>query len=73
MNHMGKELGKGQSKPVFADDAEIGSYAREAVYYMTESGIIGGRGNNIFTPKLPATRAEAAKMINSMLAGLERN
>ncbi len=73
MNHMGKELGKGQSKPVFADDAEIGSYAREAVYYMAESGIISGRGNNIFTPKLPATRAEAAKMINSMLAGLERN
>lgn len=35
----------------FADDAEISDYAKEAVYFMAERGIIAGVGDNLFAPK----------------------
>lgn len=52
----------------FTDDAEISEYAREAVYAMRGNGIMLGRGNNEFQPKAFATRAEAAKIIYSIMA-----
>jgi len=73
IKYVGKELTREQSDFLFADDREISGYAREAAYYMTEGGIINGRGNNVFAPGATATRAEAAKMINSMLEKLEFN
>lgn len=47
----------------FSDDGEIADYAKDAVYYLKDAGIINGRGNNLFEPKGTATRAEAAKII----------
>ncbi len=48
---------------LFADDGEISEYARIAVYYMKEAGIVNGVGDGNFAPKANATRAEAAKII----------
>lgn len=35
---------------LFADDAQISQYAREAVYYMANKNIINGVGDNTFAP-----------------------
>ena len=48
---------------VFTDENEISSYAKEAIYKLSGSGIINGKGDNIFAPKDQMTRAEAAKLI----------
>lgn len=52
----------------FADDEQISDYAKEAVYALKEKGIISGVGENSFEPQRNATRAEAAKMIFSILS-----
>lgn len=61
------------SEDVFADDSEISDYAKDAVYIMRSLGIINGVGDNNFAPKMPANRAQAAKIINEMLMmGVEK-
>lgn len=55
------------SEDVFADDSDISDYAKDAVYIMRALGIINGVGDNNFAPKMPANRAQAAKIINGML------
>lgn len=48
---------------LFADDAQISEYAREAVYYMANKNIINGVGDNTFAPNGSngaATREQAA-------------
>ena len=52
---------------VFADDAEISGYAKDAIYKLKKAGIISGKGENNFAPKATATRAEAAKIIASVI------
>lgn len=47
----------------FDDNAEISSYAADAVAEMQQAGIIDGNGNNCFAPKDYATRAAACKML----------
>ena len=51
----------------FNDDADIADYARDAVMTMKNAGVIGGKLNNRFAPRENATRAEAAKIIHTML------
>ena len=51
----------------FSDDADISDYAKDAVYKMRTLGIINGVGDNMFAPKIPASRAMAAKIIGAML------
>jgi|GEM_PF-6048219 Listeria/Bacterioides repeat len=51
----------------FADETEVADYAKTAVTTMQQAGIIAGKGNNEFMPKANATRAEAAKMIASVM------
>ncbi len=48
---------------VFADDGDIDSYARTAVYYLKSAGIINGVDELHFNPKGTATRAEAAQIL----------
>jgi len=55
---------------VFADDASIAAYAKDAIYALKTTGILNGVGNNEFAPAGTATRAMAAKVINGMLEGL---
>lgn len=47
---------------VFADDADISDYAKEAVYEMKKYGIISGYEDGAFRPKGLASRAEGAVM-----------
>ena len=44
----------------FADDADISSWAKAAVYKAQRAGLVSGVGNNKFAPKLTATRKEGA-------------
>ncbi len=53
---------------VFTDDDEISDYAREAVYWMKDAGIIQGVGDNRFDARGNATRAEAAKILYGLLS-----
>lgn len=57
----------------FADDSEIADYAKEAVYFLKECGIINGKGENLFEPKGTATRAEAAKIIYNVYKKVSDN
>ena len=58
---------------VFDDAADIDSYAKQAVSYMTAEGIINGMGDGRFAPADNATRAQAAKLIyevkNTLIKG----
>ena len=47
----------------FSDANEVSNYAKSALCWATEKGIISGKGNNILDPKEKATRAEVAAMI----------
>jgi len=51
----------------FDDDVDIAEYAKEAVYKLKSAGVINGMGENSFVPKATATRAQAAKIIASIL------
>lgn len=47
----------------FADDAKIGTWAKESVARMSAMGIVNGREKNNFVPQGTATRAEAATVL----------
>lgn len=55
------------NEKVFDDDGDISEYAKNAVYFMKQIGIINGIGNNLFAPRATATRAQVAKMIYEMM------
>ncbi len=57
---------------VFADDAIVSDYAKEAVTFMKSIGLIEGY-NNEFRPKDNLTRAESAKVISELLKLIEEN
>ncbi|MBQ4087367.1 MAG: S-layer homology domain-containing protein, partial [Clostridia bacterium] len=52
---------------VFADNADIADYAKEAVGALSGAGIINGTGNDCFSPKGTVTRAQAAKVVYEVL------
>ncbi len=47
----------------FSDNKQTSNYAKSALCWATEKGIISGKGNNILDPKGKATRAEVAAML----------
>lgn len=47
----------------FADDADISSYAADAIAYLADKGIISGYPDNTIRPKNTASRAETAKLL----------
>ncbi len=48
---------------IFADDAEIASYAKEDVYYLRNNGILQGTGENCFNPKRGLKRAALVTLL----------
>ncbi len=56
-----------EKENIFADDDAISDYAKEAVKNLYNTGIINGTGNNEFSPKNVASRAQVAKMIYSII------
>ena len=55
------------SETSFADNGEISDYAKSAVGYLAEKGIIKGYDGNMFVPFKNLTRAEAAKILCTAL------
>lgn len=51
----------------FNDAGKVSGYAREAMLWAVENGIINGKGNNMLDPLGSATRAEVAKVIQNYL------
>ena len=59
---------KSQSKKAeFKDYSQISLYAADAINYMYENDIINGVGDDNFAPLASITRAQAAKMMYSLL------
>jgi hypothetical protein len=56
---------------IFADEDEIGSYAKNAVQLMNKLGVISGRGERdgqtVIDPTATATRAEVAAILRRFL------
>ncbi len=55
------------TKDMFPDDKDISDYAKDAVYALKAKGIVNGMGDGSFAPKASCTRAEAAKIIDSLI------
>lgn len=51
----------------FADADRAGAYAREALCWARESGIINGDGNGLLDPRGTATRAQTAQMMMNFI------
>ena len=64
----GTELDKKFAQKTFEDNDVISPYAAEAVAVLQTAGIISGDENNEFKPQDGATRAEAAVMLQRLLA-----
>ena len=62
----GYEFPASDSIKDFRDGAKISEYAKEAVSYMKNAGIIKGRGDNEFAPADNAERAEAAMAVYNL-------
>lgn len=72
-NLVGYKLESSVTPNQFGDEASISSYAVEAVKFAQQAGIINGLPNNQFAPAKSATRAEAAKMLATLLKAMEKN
>ncbi len=61
-----------QVEPNFTDSNKISSWAKPAIMFCTQSGIMGGKGNGILDPKGYATRAELSAMLMNFIEYLEK-
>ena len=61
-----------QVEPNFTDSSKISSWAKPAIMFCTQSGIMGGKGNGILDPKGHATRAELSAMLMNFTEHLEK-
>lgn len=52
---------------VFADDASISAWAKDAVYALKGAGVINGVGDGSFAPRANCTRAQAAVIIYALI------
>lgn len=55
----------------FTDDDSLSGYARDGVYTLKSLGAVGGFADGTFAPKKSASRAETAKILNTVLDYLE--
>ena len=61
---LGYNVPKTREAVTFADNANIASWAKDAVKAMQMAGIINGKDSNKFDPTGTATRAEAAAVLH---------
>ena len=54
----------------FVDDAQISTWAKDAVDAMYAAEILNGKGNNDFDPQGRATRAEVVAMMRNFLEAI---
>ena len=60
---LGYDLPKTLQAVTFADNAQISSWAKNAVRAMQQAGILAGKNGNKFDPKGTATRAEVVTVL----------
>lgn len=60
---LGYDLPQTLKAVTFADNANISSWAKDAVRTMQQAGILAGKNGNKFDPKGTATRAEVATVL----------
>lgn len=60
---MGKSTAQSGAS-AFADDRQISSWAKEAMYFCRSAGILSGVGNNLAAPKNPTTVEQALVLIH---------
>ena len=60
---LGYDLPKTLQAVTFSDNAQISSWAKNAVRTMQQAGILSGKNGNKFDPKGTATRAEVATIL----------
>ena len=60
---LGYDLPRTLKAVTFADNANISSWAKDAVKSMQQAGILAGKNENKFDPKGTATRAEVATVL----------
>ncbi len=60
---LGYDLPKTLQAVTFSDNAQISSWAKNAVRAMQQAGILAGKNGNKFDPKGTATRAEVATIL----------
>lgn len=56
----------------FSDEERVGAYAREAVRWALENGILSGYEDGTFVPKGKATRAQAAAILSRYIMYLNQ-
>lgn len=61
LEYKGRTLSKSPSQ--FADDNQIGAWAKDSVYALAGNGIVAGKGGNRFDPNASATRAELVTVL----------
>ncbi len=71
MDYKKIELPVTQQWIVFADEAAISDYARNAIQILNKLGIINGVGNNTIDPKGNATRGQAAAMLHRFITAIQ--
>ena len=64
---LGYDLPKTLQAVTFADNAQISSWAKDAVKAMQQAGILAGKANNRFDPAGTATRAEVATVLRRFM------
>jgi hypothetical protein len=62
-----QDLPEKRDYPKFNDDADIASYAKDAVECLFKAEIVNGKPGNLFDPQGEATRAEVATMLKKFL------
>ncbi|MBQ7566598.1 MAG: S-layer homology domain-containing protein [Oscillospiraceae bacterium] len=62
----------GMASAAFTDESKITADFTAAVAYMSEKGVIGGFPDGSFKPKDTLTRAQAAKIICTVLEGADK-
>jgi len=68
--HMGIKLPMARSYSRFIDDADIASYAREAIERFFRANIVSGYLDGSFKPQGEATRAEVAAMMQKFIEAM---
>ena len=68
MLHRYKGAPASSAELTFADTASISEYARTAVAWAVETGIVNGMPGNTFQPKGSATRAQLAAILHRFMA-----
>ena len=58
-------LGPDSSSALFSDHSDISDWAKAAVYKCRNSGIVSGVGNNMFSPRSTADRAQGAAVFTN--------